>query len=149
MRLNKSKKTSTNLYCKFLGFLTKKGDKLSARKLLDKTFFSVSKKLKMSKEKALNLLFSRLNSFVEMKKIRVRRKIVLVPFPISFKRRSYLIVKWIIDATKVEKKKSPLHKKLTKEITDVLEGSKSRSQNLRQTNFSKALANKSNAHFRW
>ena len=149
MRLNKSKKTSKNLYYKFLGFLTKKGDKLNARKLLDKTFFSVSKKLKVSREKALNLLFSRLNSFVEIKRIRVRRKIVLVPFPISFKRRSYLIVKWIIEATKVEKKKSPLHKKLTKEIISVLEGFKSKSQNLRQMNFSKALANKSNAHFRW
>lgn len=149
MRLNKSKKASKNLYCKFLGFLTKKGNKLSARKLLDKTFFSVSKKLKLSKEKALNLLFSRLNSFVEIKKIRVRRKIVLVPFPISFRRRSYLIVKWIVDATKLEKKKSSLHKKLTKEITGVLEGFKSKSQSLRQMNFSKALANKSNVHFRW
>lgn len=149
MRLNKSKQTNTNLYCKFLGFLTKKGNKLNARKLLNKTFFSVSKKLEMSKEKALNLLFYKLNSFVEVKKVRVRRKIVLVPFPISFKRRSYLIVKWIVDSTKGEKKKSPLHKKLTKEILDVLEGSKSRSQSLRQVNFSKALANKSNAHFRW
>ena len=105
MRLNKSKQTNTNLYCKFLGFLTKKGNKLNARKLLNKTFFSVSKKLEMSKEKALNLLFYKLNSFVEVKKVRVRRKIVLVPFPISFKRRSYLIVKWIVDSTKGEKKK--------------------------------------------
>jgi ribosomal protein S7 len=149
MRLNKSKQTSTNLYCKFLGFLTKKGNKLNARKVLDKAFFNVSKKLKMSREKALVLLFSQLNSFVEVKKIRVRRKIVFVPFPISFKRRSYLIVKWVIDSTKREKKRSPLHKKLAKEIANVLEGSKSRSQNLRRINFSKALENKSNAHFRW
>ena len=149
MRLNKNKLTSTNLYCKFLGFLTKKGNKVDAKKQLDKTFFSVSKKLKMSKEKILNLLFSKLNSFVEVRKVRVRRKIVLVPFPIRLRRRSYLIVRWIVDSTKVEKKKSPLYRKLAKEIIDVIEGSKSRSQRLRQLNFSKALDNKSNAHFRW
>jgi ribosomal protein S7 len=114
MRLNKSKQTSTNLYCKFLGFLTKKGNKLNARKVLDKAFFNVSKKLKMSREKALVLLFSQLNSFVEVKKVRVRRKIVFVPFPISFKRRSYLIVKWVIDSTKREKKKALFIRSLQK-----------------------------------
>ena len=140
---------STNLYEKFWGFLTKKGNKFKSKKILDKAFLLVFEKTAFSKESALINLFSRLNSFVEVKRVRVRRRFVLVPFPIRLKRRSYLVVKWIIQATKKGGKKISFSTKLAKEMINVLVESNSKSKSLRKLNFSKALANRSNIHFRW
>ena len=90
-----------------------------------------------------------MNSFVEVKKVRVRRRFVLVPFPINLKRRSYLIVKWIMQTVQKDKKKSSFSKKLAKEIISVLKNAFSKTKKLRRLNFSQALANRSNTHFRW
>lgn len=149
MALTKVKKKNVGLYDKFWGFLVKKGNKVQAKKILDYAFSEVYKKTKYSREQSLVKLFSKLNSFVEVKKVRVRRKFVLVPFPIRLKRRSYLVVKWIMQSVRKGSKKIPLSERLTQEIINVLTKPKSRSKSLRQLNFSKALANKSNTHFRW
>lgn len=140
---------NTSLYYKFWGFLTKKGNKLKAKKILDYAFLEVYKKTNYSREESLVKLFIKLNSFVEVRKVRIRRKFVLVPFPIRLRRRSYLVVKWIMQSVKSGNKKSSLSKKLTQEILNVLTKSKSKSRSLRKLNFSKALANKSNTHYRW
>jgi ribosomal protein S7 len=138
-----------DLYKKFLGFLIKKGNIFKAKKVLDLTFSIVSKKTKLSTHLALATLFRKLNSFVEVKKVRVRRRFVLVPFPICSKRRSYLIVKWIMQATRKVKRKKSFSEKLSRELISILKGSPSKTKNLRQLNFSTALANRSNTHFRW
>jgi ribosomal protein S7 len=147
--LKKVKGKSTNLYDKFVGFLVKKGNKLKAKKILDYVFLEVYRKTNYSREEALVKLFGKLNSFVEVRKVRIRRKFILVPFPIRLKRRSYLVVKWIMQSVMNGNKKSSLSKKLTQEILNVLTKSKSKSRSLRKSNFSKALANKSNTHYRW
>lgn len=139
----------TNFYEKFLGFLIKKGNMFKAKKVLDLTFSIVAKRTKLSKHTALTTLFRMLNSFVEVKKVRVRRRFVLVPFPICFKRRSYLIVKWIMQSTKKGKKKKSFSDRLSRELVSILKGYPSRTKSLRQSNFSTALANRSNTHFRW
>lgn len=147
--LKKVNGKNTNLYDKFLGFLVKKGNKLRAKQILDYVFLEVRKKTDYSRERALVKLFAKLNSFVEVRKVRIRRNFVLVPFPIRLKRRSYLVVKWIMQSVIVGNKKSSLSKKLTQEILNVLIMRKSKSKSLRKLNFSKALANKSNTHYRW
>ena len=144
-----SLKKSESFYSKFLGFLTKKGSKLKGKRILDKAFLSITIKTKYSKQVALVMLFRSLNSFVEVKKVRVRRRFVLVPFPISLKRRSYLIVKWIMQSIKKDKKKNSFSNKLAQEITNVLKNVSSKTKKLRRLNFSQALANRSNIHFRW
>lgn len=142
-------KKSESFYSKFLGFLIKKGGKLKGKKILDETFLSVTTKTKHSKQVALMMLFRSLNSFVEVKKVRVRRRFVLVPFPISLKRRSYLIVKWIMQSIKKDKKRNSFSNKLAREITSILKNVSSKTKKLRRLNFSQALANRSNIHFRW
>lgn len=144
-----SLKKSESFYSKFLGFLVKKGSKLKGKKILDETFSSVTIKTKYSKQVALIMLFRSLNSFVEVKKVRVRRRFVLVPFPISLRRRSYLIVKWIMQSIKKDNKKKPFSSKLSQEITNILKNVSSKTKKLRRLNFSQALANRSNIHFRW
>lgn len=139
----------TNLYEKLLGFLTKQGDKFKAKRILSRVFLLVAKETTHSKNAALVTLFRKLNSFVEVKKVRVRRKFVLVPFPIRLKRRSYLVVKWIVQSAKKGGKRKSFATKLAKEMVNVLNESSSKSKSLRKSNFSKALANRSNIHFRW
>ena len=140
---------SKTLYKKFLGFLTKKGNKTAAKNILDKTFFTVSKATGLSMHALMLKLFLSLNSFVEVKKVRVGRRSLLVPFSITLKRRSYLIVKWLMQAIKEDNKKTPLSARLAGEITAVICGSVSKSRKLRDLNISQAMANRSNIHYRW
>ena len=138
-----------NLYEKFLGFLTKQGNKFKAKRILNRVFLLVGKETTYSKDVALMMLFRKLNSFVEVKKVRVRRRFVLVPFPIRLKRRCYLVVKWIVQSAKKGGKRNSFATRLAKEMVSVLTESSSKSKSLRKLNFSKALANRSNVHFRW
>ena len=140
---------SKTLYKKFLGFLIKKGNKTVAKNILDRTFFMVSKVTGISMHVLMLKLFLNLNSFVEVKKVRVGRRSLLVPFSITLKRRSYLIVKWLMQAIKEDNKKTPLSTRLADEIVSVLNGSLSKSKKLRNLNISQAMANRSNIHYRW
>jgi ribosomal protein S7 len=146
---NRNSLKSKTLYKKFLGFLIKKGNLVSAKRILDNTFFLVSKKTGYSMELALLKLFLTLNSFVEVKKVRIRRRSFLVPFSVNLKRRSYLIVKWLMEAVKEDTKKDSLSNKLSAEIIRVLSGSSTKSKKLKSLNISQAIANRSNIHYRW
>lgn len=137
------------LYKKFLGFLIKKGNKTGAKYVLDKTFLMVSKSIGLPMHVSMLRLFLNLNSFVEVKKVRIGRRSLLVPFSINLKRRSYLIVKWLMQAIKEKKKKTSLPTCLSEEILQVLRGSNSGAKKLRNLNVSQALANRSNIHYRW
>ena len=137
------------LYKKFLGFLIKKGNKTGAKYILDKTFLIVSKSIGLPMHVSMLKLFLNLNSFVEVKKVRIGRRSLLVPFSINLKRRSYLIVKWLMQAIKENKKKTSLSIRLSEEILQVLQGSNSGAKKLRNLNISQALANRSNIHYRW
>lgn len=136
------------LYKKFLGFLIKKGNLISAKKILDNTFIKVSQKTGLSMEVALLKLFLMLNTFVEVKKVRIRRRSFLVPFSITLNRRSYLIAKWLMQSIKDERKSSMVEK-LTSEIISVIAGNNSKSKKLKLFNISQAMANRSNTHYRW
>jgi ribosomal protein S7 len=83
-----------NLYYKFLGVLTKKGNKNAAKKILDNTFLKLSLTTNKMLQKLFLQVFIKLNSFVEVKSVRVRRASHMVPFSINLKRRSYLILKF-------------------------------------------------------
>lgn len=149
MILETSLKKSENIYCKFLGFLVKKGSRILGKQILDKAFIQVTVETMFSRQVSLTKLFRGLNSFVEVKKVRVRRRFVLVPFPISLKRRSYLIVKWIMQAITKDERKTSFSNKLTKEILSTLSDASARTVLLKRLNLSQALANRSNVHFRW
>ena len=94
-------------------------------------------------------LFIKLNSFVEVKKIRVRKRTIFVPFSINLKRRSYLVVKWLFEAIREDKKRSCLSIRLAEEIFLVLSNKLAKSKKLRSINIAQAIANRSNIHYRW
>jgi ribosomal protein S7 len=138
-----------NLYNKFIGFLIKKGNKIGAKNIVNHAFLNVSKKTGLPLHVVLLKLFLKLNSFVEVKRVRVQRSSHLVPFSIRLKRRSYLIIKWLMQAVKEDTSKVSMSEKLVFEISNTLKKVPSRSVKLRNFNISQALANRSNIHYRW
>ena len=138
------------IYINFLGFLTKKGNKVTAKKVLDEAFLDVSSKTNQPVHILLIKVFLKLNSFVETKKIKFKRSTHIVPFVItSFKRKSYLIIKWLMEAVEQDKRKVPIAKKLSKEILNILKSKSSKTVMKKHLNVKNALSNRSNIHFRW
>ena len=138
-----------NLYNKLLGFLIKKGKKNKAKFIIDKAFFLVSKKTGFSMSFLLLKLFSKLNVFVEAKTVRIRRRSHIVPFSIGLKRRSYLIIKWLIKSVSENNEKISMVKKIAKEIFLLIKTKNAKSLRFRNLNNALALANRSNIHYRW
>jgi small subunit ribosomal protein S7 len=138
-----------NLYNKIINFFTKKGNKVKATNLVNSAFDKVSKSTGLSFNEILTKLYSKLNSFVEIKKIKVRRGFHLVPFPISHKRSTYLMIKWLLQAIKDDKRKIPVSDKLFLEINQTISSSSSKSLDIKNSNITQVLANRSNIHFRW
>jgi ribosomal protein S7 len=138
-----------NLYNKFLGFLIKKGNKISARSILNTSFLTVSKKTGLPLHILLLKIFLKLNSFVEVKKVQVQRSSHLVPFSIRLKRRSYLIIKWLMQAVKEDSRKISMSQKLSSEILHTIKKNTSSFVKIGNFNNSQALSNRSNIHYRW
>lgn len=96
MKKNKFKLNDTSLYNKFLGVLIKKGNKKKAKKILNNSLSKVLKRIKikkLSRNKVLLVIFSKLNCFVEIRKIQRRKNTHLIPFPVKVERRIYLAIK--------------------------------------------------------
>jgi len=141
---------TTNLYYKFLGVLTKKGNKNAAKKILDKTFLKLSLKTNTNLQKLFLQIFIKLNSFVEVKNVRVRRASHLVPFSINLKRRSYLILKWLTTAIKEEDtQQNSMVEKLYLEVNNLIQNTQSKALKKKKQNTVNAVKNRSNLHFRW
>jgi small subunit ribosomal protein S7 len=137
------------LYSLLIGFLTKNGKKAVAEKILTSAFLQVSKKTNLSTCQIFLKLFLKLNSFVEIRKIKIRKKNFFVPFPTVLKRRLYLTMKWLMEATKQNNKKLSLSNKLAFEIEQTLTTNDSNSTKIFKNNLELALKNRSNLHYRW
>lgn len=142
----------TNLYKKLTGFLTKKGNKIRAKNIVDSSFLLLSKKLRCPLPSLVFLVFKILNTFVEAKKVRVKRRMHIVPFSITLRRRSYLIIKWLIQAVSENNEKISMIKKIYKEVLLLLVKKKrgeSKAFKLKQLNNKLAISNRSKMHYRW
>jgi small subunit ribosomal protein S7 len=138
-----------SLYDKFIGFLIKKGKKTIAKRILEDTFYLLSKRMKTAKNIIFLRLFLKLNTFVEIKKVQIRKRSFFVPFSITLKRRSYLVIKWLLQSVKEKKEKVSISQKLAEEIFEVLTKTKSKTSSLKKFNNNQAFLNRSNYHFRW
>jgi ribosomal protein S7 len=145
LKMKKFKST----YLKLLASFIKKGKKTKAKKILNESLFTLNKIFKVPASLLVNKFFCLLTVFVETKIIRVRRSRYIVPFPTTFRRRVYLVIKWLTMTVFENKNRVSLSKKLSLEIFATLKGLNSRVLHLRNINNTKALANRSNAHYRW
>jgi len=137
-----------NFYDLILGFFIKKGNKHKAKKLLDKTFLLLQKETKKSLPLIMGVLFFRLRTVVEIKKVKMGKRINLVPFVISPKRRLFLSMKWLKQAIKEDKRKVPFSQKLSTEILNVFFNKPCVSLNLKKENTKNAFSNRSNIYYR-
>jgi small subunit ribosomal protein S7 len=136
------------IFDRFLGSLTKKGLKSKAQRILIQSLILCSKFKSVSPSYLLNLIFKRLNTNVEIRSIKVRRREHCVPFSVYYNRRVYLVIKWILKAVIVNKRREPFSKKLSSEFLQTLVF-KSHSLKYKFSNITQALKNRSNFHFRW
>ena len=148
--IKKDKILKNLFYAKFLGVLMKKGKKTSAKRILDNVLVKVSRKTGLPVNLILYKVFFKLNTFVEIRRIRFRRSSYIVPFSIPFSRRIFLVLKWIFLSLKFDKRKIGSVNKLSIEIFRILKNlPSSQSLKLKTLNNSQAFANKANIHFRW
>lgn len=87
------KKIFTPFYNKIVGSLTKKGNKISAKRILDNSLTQVSKKIRYPIHNILKDIQSKLHCKVEIRRIKIRSNVHMVPFPLSLTRENYLKVK--------------------------------------------------------
>jgi ribosomal protein S7 len=90
-----------------------------------------------------------LNSFVEIKKIKSKRSTHFVPFPLSTKRKFYLIARWVVDSVGEDRRKINFAIKLSEEILMIVLKKPCKSVLKKNLNFKQSIQNKSNIHFRW
>ena len=145
----KKQQSKNSMYSNFLGFLTKDGKKKKAKAILDTAFLKTSKELKIPVHLILIKTFLKLNCFVETKKIRIKRSTHIVPFSITFKRKSYLVIKWIMESVSEDERKLSTSEKLHFELLNILKNKSCKTLIKKDLNVTQALSNRSNIHYRW
>ncbi|HNF30082.1 MAG TPA: hypothetical protein PLY81_07370 [Chitinophagaceae bacterium] len=146
MRKSKNK----SLYNIFVGYLTKKGNKIKAKKILDVALLTVARKFNLSIRSLLIKVLKRVGCVVELKTIRMRKNTHIVPFAINQTRKYYLTVRRIMEAVAQDTTNRPITDKLVDELTSILILSKSsRSLKKSKTDLKDAVVHRSNIHFRW
>lgn len=138
-----------SFYNLILGFFIKKGNKSKAKALLDNTFLIVQKKTKKPLSFLLNILFFKLGTVIEVKKVSIGKRTHYIPIVIGPKRRIYLIIKWLKQAISLDKRKVSVSVKLADEILKVLSNKPCHSLNTRNENLKLASSNRSNIYYRW
>ncbi len=133
---------------KFINYVMLDGKKNGARKIVYGAFDVIKEKLKV--EDALEVFEAALKNASPLMEVRSRRvggANYQVPREVRPERRSFLSMKWIIDAAR-SKKGQPMHIKLADEI---IAASKNEGEAVkkRENTHKMAEANKAFAHFAW
>jgi small subunit ribosomal protein S7 len=133
---------------KFINYVMLDGKKNGARKIVYGAFDVIKEKLKV--EDALEVFEGALKNAGPLMEVRSRRvggANYQVPREVRPERRSFLSMKWIIDAAR-NKKGQPMHIKLADEI---IAASKNEGEAVkkRENTHKMAEANKAFAHFAW
>ena len=145
LTLNKNE----TFYNKFLGSLIKNGNKPAAKRILDKSLEIVSERTRISPSFVLRKIFPKLHCYLEIKKIKIRKNIHIVPFPLTSKRQNFLKIKWILDYVKKNNRRVDMSQKLATEFINIIKNKKAKILLTKNSINREAVANKSNLHYRW
>jgi len=138
-----------SFFIKLQGLLLKRGKKTISSKILKTGLLLCSNKMGLSTSLILFKLYNKLKLSTELKKIKIRRSVHFVTFPMTLKRKLYLISSWLIFTSKKNKIKKPLYYKLAAEIAKILKKKKSHSLKKKNYFVYKSVQFRSNNHFRW
>ncbi len=150
--LKKNKKVKkikySNLYSTFVNFFIKMGKKSIVESNIEIFLKKTSKVLNLSNIKIILLFFLRLNTKVEVRSIKIRRRVNTIPFLISVKRQKFLALFWFYKAIIANKDKLSHKNKLIFELNNILQN-KGIALSFLEKNNQLALKSRSNAHYRW
>lgn len=129
----------------------RKGKKKTIILLLNRVYKQISSNLLgISIPYFFSLVFFKLITNIEVRKVAFRNKIHFIPFPLKKKRKIFLILKWIKQYLLVNSNKISLDKKLYNELfLLVFNDNASSIFKFKLDNEKKAFQYKSKAHFRW
>jgi ribosomal protein S7 len=135
------------IYTNLLGCITKNGKKTKAKKILSSALLDVSTNLNIPISKIFVNLVQKSGSIVELKKVKLRKNVHFIPFPVKKKRRYFLVSKEIINHND-SKKKLPSSIKISDQIKSFIV---KRGKNIdkKKNLINQVIANRSNVHYRW
>jgi ribosomal protein S7 len=97
----------------------------------------------------LSKIFIRLFTYVELKRVKSRKRISFIPFFIKIKRSLFLALKWIFLSSIQNKSKISFQNKLYIELMQILTLKSCSSLNKLEENNINSFKNRANIHFRW
>jgi ribosomal protein S7 len=136
------------VYFNLLGSLIKKGQKIKAQSILRNSFINVSDSLNLSISKIFNKIGKKAGNLLELRKIKIRRNVHLVPFPTTINRRRFLLSKQLVSGVKINKKKINTSKKLAEQLISFLI-KRGYNYNKKKLLIKQIVTNRSNIHYRW
>lgn len=148
--VQKRKQYKRSLYNSLVNSFILKGKKKTAKTIIDNTMLNLCRSLNTSIIRLLFSVYFKLDSFIEIKQVKIKRRTYTIPFAVSYIRRIYLILKKIKGATKSDKRKIPTSEKLKSELNNVLSASSnSKAIKLLKSNQVLVRSSQANTHFRW
>lgn len=138
------------LYSNFVNSFIKKGKIKQAKLIVDSTFLTLSKKYNISSNNLVIRIFKKLRIFIETKKVRIKRRTYVIPFPVGLNRRRYLVLTWIRSALREDRRRISISEKLVTELTGLFSrNANSKALKHLSLNSSQAVSSRSNVHYRW
>jgi len=135
-------------YNNLMGCLTKRGKRQKAKQILDQSLLQTSKVTRNCASKILYRLASKLGNLIELRKLKIRKNVILVPFLSKKNRRQFLVSKQLVSELKTNRKKFDGATKLSEHMRSfLLKGGDN--FNKRKLYQKQILANRSNLHFRY
>lgn len=139
---------NSSIYNNLLGNIIKRGKKVKAKKILNISIETVSSRLNTNSYILLQRLAQKIGSLVELRKIKIRKNVHIVPFPVKSYRRKFLFSKQLVSSISSDKKKINSIEKLNFNIFSYLL-KKGANYNKKDLTFKEIVANRSNIHYRW
>ncbi len=141
-----------HIYKKLINQLCKHGKLEKTKNLVDKVFFKIKSLTNYPSYAVLYRIYKRLHILVEVKKVKQRNRVTLIPFPLCLSRRIFVVLSTFLITTKTKLKKK--HKfsaleNILNEAVALTKNLKTVSTKHNEEILSQLSASRSNSHFRW
>jgi ribosomal protein S7 len=146
----RKKQHKKTLYTSFLNNFILKGKKGVTKKSVDNGLSKLCQGLSISIIKMLFQIYTKLDYFIEIKQVKIKRRTYTIPFSITYNRRIYLILKKIKAAIKLDRRQIAFSEKLRFELYNILNFPRnSGAIKLLKNHQALLRSSRSNIHFRW
>ena len=141
--------SSHNLYKIFLNHFSKSGKTIVIKKIIEKVFYQLSRDFFLPFSYILLYFFKRLKTYVEIKKLKKRRRTFLVPIALKRHRRAFLALHWLSKSIFLNNSRISFFEKLYSEMYKICSNQNCNTLSLLAKNNKQASKNRINLHYRW